>query len=391
MSADAWRGFRLAPDDVLFFRDGRPSSLGDDHYLASLFPPLPSTLYGALRTRRLLDEEVALDGLDRSNWDARLRGLTAELGGWGGFGSLEVRGPWLVRGESEVLLPAPHDLALVLAGGRPSEEPGAIERVLRYRPAEGGEAGGASHRLQRLAPFERTASGWREWQGADPEPPDQRFLTPEGIRRWSAGETPEPQHFVSARDLWTVETRTGVGLEKERRTSQEGRLYTFGFIRLQKGVALGFEARGTPLSADGGVRLGGEGRTARLIAGPALPLPPAPAAAEDSFRLGFFTPALSRGGAWPPGFTPASLDGRLAGQPCQLQAAVCRGAVPVGGWDLANKAPKPLRRAIPAGSVYRFTGAAAAAAAVHGGGLNDFDPEHLSRQGFGLALAARDD
>ena len=52
MSED-WKSFRLVPDDVLFFRDGKPNTRGSDHYLRSLFPPNPSTLYGALRTRRL--------------------------------------------------------------------------------------------------------------------------------------------------------------------------------------------------------------------------------------------------------------------------------------------------------------------------------------------------
>lgn len=65
MNAADWRFFRLDPDDVLFFRDGRPSTLGEDHYLRSLFPFHPSTLYGALRTRRLLDFGVDLHELAR--------------------------------------------------------------------------------------------------------------------------------------------------------------------------------------------------------------------------------------------------------------------------------------------------------------------------------------
>ena len=65
MSESTWIPFRLVPDDVLFFRDGKPSSRGDDHYLRSLFPPYPSTLYGALRTRRLLDHDIALQGLSQ--------------------------------------------------------------------------------------------------------------------------------------------------------------------------------------------------------------------------------------------------------------------------------------------------------------------------------------
>ena len=54
--------FEMVPDDVLFFRDGKPSSLGSDHYLRSLFPPFQSTLYVALRNSRLVEAEVDLRG-----------------------------------------------------------------------------------------------------------------------------------------------------------------------------------------------------------------------------------------------------------------------------------------------------------------------------------------
>ena len=62
-----WTPFRLVPHDVLYFGDGRPSVMGEDHYLRSLFPPFPSTLYGAIRTRRLYDEGVDLVGAGPNN------------------------------------------------------------------------------------------------------------------------------------------------------------------------------------------------------------------------------------------------------------------------------------------------------------------------------------
>ena len=106
-----WKSFRLEPHDVLFFRDGKPSNIGADHYLRSLFPPYPSTLYGAVRTRRLLDAGVDLKDLKESNWRQRLGPLAEELGGWGGFGSLKLRGPWLLQCDRP-LTPAPADLGL---------------------------------------------------------------------------------------------------------------------------------------------------------------------------------------------------------------------------------------------------------------------------------------
>lgn len=403
MSA-GWQGFRLLPDDVLFFRDGRPSTRGDDHYLPSLFPPNPSTLYGALRTRRLVDAGVSLQKLRREGkalWSGLPDDLRAELGDWQGFGTLEVRGPWLVRGRSEVLLPAPADLAVVPASreGRstssdPGEEhePPRAERVARFlaRAGEAAEAG-RSHAGGLLFPHEWNDGAWRPWDGTSP-PRVARgwYVTPEGFAAWASGRAPTPDQLVHVDALWVSEPRVGVGLQKEQRMAEDGQLYTFGFVRLRKGVALGFEARGTALAADCRVVLGGEGRTCWLDEGPGLPDLPEAGEPASGLRLATATPALSEQGSALPGFPSVGETAELLGHRLRLAGACVPGYTLVGGWDLARGGPKPLRRAIPAGSVYLLgaDGSGVTAPAVlHGTNLSDYPEEHLTRQGFGLLLA----
>lgn len=399
-NSDRWSAFRLVPDDVLFFRDGKPSTQGSDHYLRSIFPPHPFTLYGALRTRRLLDEGVKLRGLDRARWSALPRELRDELGEWSGFGSLEVRGPWLVRKvekERQVLLPAPADLAIkvetvekpVRSERRRPAEPAPPEAkcVARLRPLSQEQEGGASHTLALLEPCRRNGAGWeplaleeqRSYQSPGPRTADW-WLTPEGLALWRAGGVPLPAHLVHRDRLWVDEQRTGVGLEDETRKAKDSMIYTFGFVRLQRDVALGFEVRGTRLAADRRVRLGGDGRTAVLEDGPALPAPgpgekPAPG---EPARVVFATPTLSDDGAWPPG-----LD---------VRGAALGGFTLIGGWDLAQPGPKPLRRAIPAGSVFLLDpGQGVDLAALDGRSIAGYPEEELARQGFGLALVGRED
>ncbi len=424
-----WQGFRLVPDDVLFFRDGKPSRLGDDHYHRSIFPPSPSTLYGAIRSRRLFDEQIQVDGLNKSNWKQRLGALTEELGEWGGFGTLRLRGPWLLRtkedGTQELLLPAPADLSVLTDKGSPEgktrrerrEEPiPLVIRVLRDRqlPAERAAAhGGHSHPFELLVASTCENDIWQPWdesaeKGKAPVSAEGWFLNSAGLQAWCDGRLPEPSSFVHSRELWGEELRTGVGLETETRTSQEGRLYTFGFIRLKPGVSIGFEACGTALQAGGGVRLGGEGKLATLESGPAFPtLPPAfPDASEEPsssasplpllptrnseesatnprrrFRAVFVTPTLSQGGAKPPAFEDLKATCR---------AALVRGSVPLGGWDVQKHRSKPLRRALPPGSTFVFETAnhqdPSALARHHGANHCDFRDEHFAQQGFGLTL-----
>lgn len=376
-------GFQLLPDDVLFFRDGKPSTRGTDHYLRSLFPPYPSTLYGALRTRRLADAGVDLAGLGPRTWPKHLAG---ELGEWGGFGSLALRGPWLVR-DGEPVLPAPLDLGLLL---QPSGS--EIASVVRFLPDLQAEHRWP-HPLARMVSAVRTANGWRRWisptPGVEPSSAAGWYLKPAGLQAWRDGGCPEPEHFIRASDLWTVEARTGVGLQSAKRMGENGLLYTFGFIRLLPGVTLGFEVDGSVLEAGGRVRLGGEGRTAVLESGPGFP-ESGPVPAGDLVVLSYVSPAVSGGGAYPPGFSESHLEGTLGGRRLRLVAAAVPGFLPIGGWDLARGEAKPLRRAIPPGSVYVFqnleTGAADAAAAFHGLCFTE-NLDAMDRQGFGLAVA----
>lgn len=423
--SETWQAFRLIPDDVLFFRDGKPSSQGSDHYLRSIFPPHPYSLYGAVRTRRLLDEGVPLKGLKRL-WPSLPAELRAELGEWLGFGELELRGPWLVRSTDrgdEVLLPAPADLLVETeprdrrkgsvgqgaAGPRRAATPAPpprAGRVARLRPATGATSGGdALHPLAPLHPFLPEDGGWkpvtleeqRRFKSTVSRSIDW-WLTPAGLAAWRSGRVPDGEHLVHREELWVDEQRTGVGLTDDERKAEDSMIYTFGFVRLQPGVALGFEARHTGLRPGGRVRLGGEARTVTIEEGPAFPAPepeerPRPG---EAACLAFATPALSSTGAWPPGFSEGSGAGEIGGLPVRLAGASVGGFGLVGGWDLAKGAPKPLRRAVPAGSVYLMQPAGGGReedtvdlAALDGMCWSDYDDQYLARQGFGLVLVGR--
>ncbi|MGH9360973.1 MAG: type III-B CRISPR module-associated Cmr3 family protein, partial [Thermoanaerobaculia bacterium] len=362
MSSESWTPLQAVADDILFFRDGKPSSLGADHYLRSLFPPYPSTIYGALRTRRLLDAGVPLDRLAAATWVALLGSLVDELGAWGGFGSLALRGPWLVR-NGEVLLPAPADLALLVDRKRRAEsfEEPALPRVERVFRLQRVDEDGArwSHPLALIEPHEWTGTKWRRWPTPpEPEPESAAgwFLTSSGFRSWSGGGVPEPQDFVPTEKLWVDEARVGLGIADHHRMAKEHMLYTFGYVRLRRGVAIGFEVAGTKLAVEGHIRLGGDGRTARIAAGPQLPfVSPPPLGTAKRFRLYLATPTLSAAGGYPPGFAAGSLDGSQE-LPYRLVAAAVPGFALAGGWDVAQGRAKPLRRVLPAGSVFFFEG-----------------------------------
>ena len=78
--------------DTLFFKDGKPFSMGDETWADGIFPPPPSVIYGALRSiyfsehpeklQKVYSKEVqdpakkknALNMLGRENWDDLVAG-----------------------------------------------------------------------------------------------------------------------------------------------------------------------------------------------------------------------------------------------------------------------------------------------------------------------------
>jgi CRISPR-associated protein Cmr3 len=372
-----WQGFRANPDDVLFFRDSKPATVNFDHYFRSLFPPLPSTLYGMIRTARLCDRGVSLEGLNETRWKALPPELRAEIGEWGQIGSLRMRGPWLVRNqdetdrEAEILLPAPADLGLIL-----TDDDSAPRDVVRYLPVDGdGGRRNWSHGLKLMQPHLHVSpGGWRVWtaRSGQPEPTaaDGWFVKCSGMERWLSGGTPAAADLVRPADLWSVERRIGIGLETSARTAKKSQLFSFGYVRLRRGVGIGFEIQGCDLNPSRIAWLGGEGRVVHIERGPSLSARFTAAPSSSPFRSSLYlaTPAVFN--------TP---DASAPANPCPY-AAVVRSSLHIGGWDLVRRGPKPLRRGVAAGSVYYVEAGDSA--------IRSYVPiSDMHEQGFGLTLA----
>lgn len=53
--------------DTLFFRDGKPFTMGENHWTDSLFPPNMSTIYGAIRTAYFMQNMEVFEKLRMNN------------------------------------------------------------------------------------------------------------------------------------------------------------------------------------------------------------------------------------------------------------------------------------------------------------------------------------
>lgn len=445
--------------DVWFFRDGRPFSAGETHWVRSQFPPPPSTVLGAARAVLLqtLFAARASANADLSDYTRWLRHgdgqrppetVQAYVEAKRRYGTgtdtgqdMHLCGPFISRANrpaADDVVPffaAPRDL---MVGTLPPRAPGRSgdREWLRLEPLAPQSAAPRPAADAKWTPANRTAEPetkpWEPWPLVAPRR-DVSDLEPVGgaiefgvLAKYLAGWSMRP----SAIDLVAPETRTGIALTHSR-TARQSHLYRIDFARplpqRWRDAPAGKEAGRTRLLArvpdvpelsgtmTWWLPFGGEGRVARVcrieprpdtavgrlerlldpdgrIAGDVME-----AARQSStlwLRVLLLQPAIFRRGWLPDGVDDA---GQLTvGDHCfQLRSAAVGKPQPITGWDLSTNQPKPLARAVPAGSVYyvEYVGppadreqALTAFVQRHHGQAALQDDDHHRRAGYGLAV-----
>lgn len=334
------RFYLLHPQDTLFFRDGRPFEQADDGLAAaaSLFPPHPASLTGAMRAALALGQ--GWDG--RRAWTTELTGILGDGPAMEG-GKLRFGPPLLMRwidNQWQALYPAPRHL---IVRGTPQEW-----EFARLQPS----CTTISTDLGCLHPV-LAPQGWAK---KETRPATDWWLTAEGLRRVLTGASLSDlaDHAVHTDALWRREPRVGLELDATSRTAVRGNLYAATHVRLQPGVALGVTVSGVPTGWTAATRipLGGEHRYAHVE--PLAPPPPLPTTVDkpdgdgwDRVCLTLLSPARPPKSWLQPGLLPESgveILGACLGDP-----------VPIGGWDSragASRGPQALRPFLPAGSCW---------------------------------------
>ncbi len=375
MNNQSTKWYRLEPADAWFFRDGKPSNRGEDQSdLESLFPPYPSTVVGAFRAA--IAREQGWRGCKR--WDQKLNRILGD--GFDDLGQLRFFGPLLEKDET-LLFPMPaHVLGKVddKAGDKkvfkpcdwlvPSEKPIACDIGDVHLPQPSG--------------MYKVGNGEK-----GPGPTNEFFVTKAGMEAILNGNLPDPDHCIHRDKLFVREGRTGIELNAETRTTDDGAMYSPQYIRLHTGVRLVVGISGLPVDwkLPQFLPLGGE---SRLAACDKIDPPDFPGhSKENNARLVVLvTPAHFAGdknwwGAGP-GDSVQKLSAVFDGE--VLSASFDR-PVGIGGWDSGNHQPLDLRPYVRPGAVWW----------VASGAKIDTDQSGLFRigdrtaYGYGLAFCGK--
>lgn len=367
----------IVPHDPVIARDGRPFGSGQCHRMRCLDWLYPSVLAGSLRT--LLGKK------NGGNFDIDTVGRLKRL---------NLSGP-LPMHNGDLYFPAPNDIVVdedntcyVKRPVDPGKEEycdlpdGLLPTMLLNPPG---------HKFKpKELPLFWSLENVINWL-ADPD--GASFQIPEGPGL-ETGFLDAPEHELRTHVMISPETGA---VDPEKR-----------LLFMTDGLALPLETVITALVQDGGSfsgllqgldtlhPLGGERRLARWKT-TTLGDWNCPSKMQELFsanprriQMVLATPGIFSNG-WKPGWLNGSFCGNIPGTDLKVRlTGACIGRWrPVSGWGMekGGVGPKPIRRLVPAGSVYFFEVSDGAASCLQDAWLKSVcDRTQDRRDGFGLAL-----
>lgn len=321
---------KLKPFDTLFFRDSRPFTKGEDTWADFVFPPYPSTVYGAIRSYLIFKMGSLQDFKE-----GKFRDI---LGVPGEPANFTIKGPFLMK-EDKLIFKVPYDLVKL------KDEDGKVF-LLNFikKPSL----------LVSDFPFDYGLL----WRGKENVDDTVGWMEQLNFEDYLKGRR---QEFGFEKDgtFYKLENKTGISIDKIRGTVEEGRLYRFTMVRLVEDTSIVLKIEGIEEFDDKGVlQLGGERKAVAFEK-----------MGKDSFEdlenldlnleTGMFkiylaTPAIFKKGWLPDWIDEKTLEGEFKGIRVKLLTCAIGKYITIGGWDMAKGKSKPLKKAVPAGSVYYF-------------------------------------
>lgn len=314
--------------DPLFFRDGKPFSMGEDVWADGIFPPLPSVIYGAMRTAYMFQKGITLPEMLEQTKDFRITNVYLLL-------------------NDEPAFPFPADLI----------KPKKAKEISFLEPI----------------PFSNSSSICENVlavpQTLAKEKAEDLFgtscLLQDDFKKYLKYDLEDVDAFKLA-EYTTNEPKIGIARSNETRTTSgeaEGKMYRVGMRRLEKydkngnkkqvKLAIEFENLDLDVEQRGLLRLGAENKVAHFIKGENHEKENLMLTQAQALRICLTTPAIFANNQMPnwlaSGKTKGGIDVKL------LTYALGK-PIYVGGFDMqANNGkgyPKMMYKAVPAGSVY---------------------------------------
>jgi CRISPR-associated protein Cmr3 len=333
----------IEPNDVLMFRDGKPFAGGDDHFARGSFPPPPSTIYGALRSHILSVKSGELETFKNES-EKISKDITDEIGTKDNLGTLAITQFSIAKkdgGQITKYFPMPRDIAKVKGKENSSFY------ILNPNTFVSGYA--MTDLPAGLQPL------WCAKE--DALEAASGFITEKEMARYLCGESLKTT--IESKVTYQTEERTGIRKSRSLRSVETGGLYSVEYFRMKEGFGFALEIQGTKLMPESGImRLGGDHRSAYYHTVSWKDIDPKPIkdkiASDKKFKLVLLTPAVFKQGWLPDGIDSNTFEWSINSVKVKMLGACVGKPIGIGGFDMVKGMPKPMKKAVPAGSVYYF-------------------------------------
>lgn len=347
--------------DTLFFRDGKPFDMGEETWAVGQFPPLPSVFYGALRSLYFSIFPNDFATLHHGH-DATKDLVINEISFWQ---------------SGDPMYPCPGDVVEI-------KEDESIT-LLQLENA----SGISSYPLKCMATSTEQVETLISTAVIRESAFKDDYLT---------GQLPSESAIEKIEKLMTFEPKVGIGRNNLTHTTDEGKLFRVGMSRLQN-------REGTPieffvdfdglldfkdkLPKKGFLKFGAENKTvAYEVLENYNAFERDTKLLSDYFKLTLTTPGIFENGWFPDFIDKDSHIGKFVNNDktrVKLIGATIGKYLSIGGFDMKERRPKPMFKAVPAGSTYFFK--------ILNGGIIDMDGKptkipcinNMENQGFGVA------
>ncbi len=315
--------------DTLFFKDGKPFSMGEETWADGIFPPPPSVIYGAIRSAYMsqINQSVSLanESGDKSK-------------------NLNINNYCLII-DNTPYFPIPLDLVLKKQRSftNKSKEIEKNEYQVHRLKLKKNKYPSSIHKLSFILSTEEEV-----------EVLEESYINRIELEYYLDGEK---DAFIAKNidQIVMIEPKVGIGRNDLTRTSQDAKLYHVGMRRLNN-IKIAVQIDNLDgLKKEGILKLGGEAKVAKYQSVD-LKEVEQPDRIQKFFKLYLATPALLKNGWLPEWIEEKTFIGFFPNTNVMVKLiAVAIGRpIPIGGFDMKKKKPKPMLHAVSAGSVYYF-------------------------------------
>ena len=229
--------YKFKPVDTLFFKGAEPMSMGDDHTSSLIFPPPVSTIAGAIRTVYLKQNKVKIK--DYLNGKAE-QDVYDNIGKPENEAPFSIIGPFFMR-DKDYFIPAPYSWYVEKKDKKEKEE----KKITIIK----------SKKIKNNLIKSGNDIYWAKGNG--------KLISIGGkwIKLDDFIESNDKIEIFTIEDFAKFEPRTGIKIDKDKRTVEDGHIYSFKHIRLNDNVDIIFGIEKEPDIWDKGVlKLGAEQR-----------------------------------------------------------------------------------------------------------------------------------